>query len=94
MARCHRIGQTKEVTIYRLVCRDTYEDQIFKASSCKYGEPCSAPRPHDRSRDLIGTAVPVQHLRSQALIKRSSKGMDQVSQSTGRGASGPCSEAD
>lgn len=39
MARCHRIGQSKDVTIYRLVCRDTYEAQIFQASSRKYGEP-------------------------------------------------------
>ena len=41
MARCHRIGQEKEVTIYRLVCRDTYEAQIFQTSSCKYGEPAA-----------------------------------------------------
>ena len=39
MARCHRIGQEKEVTIYRLVCKDTYEQQVFQTSSCKYGEP-------------------------------------------------------
>jgi chromodomain-helicase-DNA-binding protein 7 len=25
MARCHRIGQRKDVTVYRLVCNDTYE---------------------------------------------------------------------
>ncbi|KAK9793449.1 hypothetical protein WJX73_007753 [Symbiochloris irregularis] len=37
MARCHRIGQSKDVTIYRLVCRDTYEAQIFQSSSRKYG---------------------------------------------------------
>ncbi|KAK9815748.1 hypothetical protein WJX72_008847 [[Myrmecia] bisecta] len=37
MARCHRIGQVKEVTIYRLVSRDTYEQQVFQCSSRKYG---------------------------------------------------------
>ena len=37
MARCHRIGQSKEVTIYRLVCKDTYEQQVFECSSRKYG---------------------------------------------------------
>ena len=37
MARCHRIGQEREVTIYRLVCRDTYEQRLFETSSRKYG---------------------------------------------------------
>lgn len=37
MARCHRIGQTKEVRIYRLVTKDTYEQELFKKSSLKYG---------------------------------------------------------
>lgn len=29
MARCHRIGQTKPVTIYRLVTQDTVEEQAL-----------------------------------------------------------------
>lgn len=37
MARCHRIGQQKEVTIYRLLSRDTYEQAVFHSSSRKYG---------------------------------------------------------
>jgi SNF2 family DNA or RNA helicase len=37
MARCHRIGQTKDVTIYRLVSKNTYEENLFHASSRKYG---------------------------------------------------------
>jgi len=37
MARCHRIGQDKDVTIYRLVSRDTYEEHVFQISSKKYG---------------------------------------------------------
>lgn len=37
MARCHRIGQSKDVTIYRLVSKDTYEENLFRASSRKYG---------------------------------------------------------
>ena len=38
MARCHRIGQAKEVTIYRLVSRDTYEQNVFDCASRKQGE--------------------------------------------------------
>ena len=37
MARCHRIGQAKEVTIYRLVSRDTYEQNVFNCASRKQG---------------------------------------------------------
>ncbi|KAJ7562204.1 hypothetical protein O6H91_03G058800 [Diphasiastrum complanatum] len=37
MARCHRIGQTKDVRIYRLITRNTYEQKLFESSSLKYG---------------------------------------------------------
>ena len=37
MARCHRIGQTKEVKVYRLVTKNTYEQSLFEASARKYG---------------------------------------------------------
>jgi len=37
MARCHRIGQESDVTVYRLICRDTYEEAIFQTASRKYG---------------------------------------------------------
>ncbi len=37
MARCHRIGQTKSVKIYRLLTRKTYEMQMFHLSSLKMG---------------------------------------------------------
>jgi len=36
-ARCHRIGQTKSVKIYRLLTRKTYEMQMFHMSSMKMG---------------------------------------------------------
>ena len=37
MARCHRIGQTKSVRVYRLVMRGTYEEQLLKAAARKFG---------------------------------------------------------
>ncbi|MEW5309106.1 MAG: hypothetical protein WDW38_001015 [Sanguina aurantia] len=37
MARCHRIGQTKEVKVYRLLTKDTYEEHLFQTASRKYG---------------------------------------------------------
>ncbi|KAF9945234.1 hypothetical protein BGZ70_003953, partial [Mortierella alpina] len=36
-ARCHRIGQTKPVQIYRLVTRNTYEREMFDRASIKLG---------------------------------------------------------
>lgn len=36
-ARCHRIGQQKTVKIYRLLCRNTYEREMFDKASLKLG---------------------------------------------------------
>ena len=36
-ARCHRIGQKKNVKIYRLLCRNTYEREMFDKASLKLG---------------------------------------------------------
>ena len=32
-----RIGQTKDVKIYRLITAKTYEEKLFQCSSLKYG---------------------------------------------------------
>lgn len=36
-ARCHRIGQKKDVKIYRLITRGTYESKMFECASMKLG---------------------------------------------------------
>ncbi|XP_067933470.1 chromodomain-helicase-DNA-binding protein 8-like [Watersipora subatra] len=36
-ARCHRIGQKKAVKIYRLICKNTYEREMFDKASLKLG---------------------------------------------------------
>lgn len=36
-ARCHRIGQTKKVKIYRLITSRTYEQEMFRRASMKLG---------------------------------------------------------
>ena len=36
-ARCHRIGQTKKVKVYRLVTRGTYESKMIETASRKLG---------------------------------------------------------
>ena len=37
MARCHRIGQTSNVTIYRLITRKSFEAEMFDRASKKLG---------------------------------------------------------
>ena len=37
MARCHRIGQTKQVQVYRLLSTNTYEMEMFRKASKKLG---------------------------------------------------------
>jgi SNF2 family DNA or RNA helicase len=37
MARAHRIGQTREVMIYRFVTRNSYESEMFLRASKKLG---------------------------------------------------------
>ncbi|KAH0785640.1 Type III restriction enzyme, res subunit family protein [Histomonas meleagridis] len=36
-ARCHRIGQTHDVQVYRLITRGTYESEMFLRASMKLG---------------------------------------------------------
>ncbi len=43
MARCHRIGQDKEVKVYRLITSGTYEQNVFECSTRKQGEFISPP---------------------------------------------------
>jgi SWI/SNF-related matrix-associated actin-dependent regulator of chromatin subfamily A member 5 len=35
MDRAHRIGQKKQVNVYRLVCRDTIEEKMIKRQAIK-----------------------------------------------------------
>jgi hypothetical protein len=37
MARCHRIGQTKSVRVYRLITRGSFEAEMFARASRKLG---------------------------------------------------------
>ncbi len=37
MARCHRIGQSKNVTVYRLITRRSFESEMFERASKKLG---------------------------------------------------------
>ena len=47
MARCHRIGQKKQVMIYRLVTRNTFEGEMFGRASKKLGLEQAILATHD-----------------------------------------------
>ena len=47
MARCHRIGQKKQVVIYRLVTRNTFEGEMFARASKKLGLEQAILATHD-----------------------------------------------
>merc|ERR1719206_28611 len=34
--RCHRIGQKKQVTVYRMICRNTIEERILSRAQHKF----------------------------------------------------------
>ena len=36
-ARCHRIGQSRSVKVYRLITRNSYEREMFDRASMKLG---------------------------------------------------------
>jgi hypothetical protein len=35
--QCHRIGQKKKVSVYRLICANTYKSALFDRASTKLG---------------------------------------------------------
>lgn len=52
-ARAHRIGQTRSVTVYRLLTRKTYEMAMFRAASIKLGLDYAVMHNMDQSVALM-----------------------------------------
>ena len=50
-ARCHRIGQTKDVRIYRLITSRTFEQEMFDRASKKLGLEQAVLGTFDRDED-------------------------------------------
>lgn len=62
-ARCHRIGQQKAVKVYRLICRNTYEREMFDKASLKLGLDKAVLQNMNNMKDHSGTS-------NQALSKK------------------------
>jgi chromodomain-helicase-DNA-binding protein 7 len=58
-ARCHRIGQTKQVTLYRLLARKTYEMEMFARYAPMNAMNAAWPRTNERTTitDKFMTAI-------------------------------------
>ncbi|KAL1917321.1 uncharacterized protein VTP21DRAFT_4977 [Calcarisporiella thermophila] len=54
-ARCHRIGQTKRVQIYRLICRNTYEREMFDRAGLKLGLDKAVMQKMDMNSSMRGS---------------------------------------
>ena len=53
MDRAHRLGQTKQVTVYRLVCKGTIEERILERAREKSEVRGGSQRERERERALI-----------------------------------------
>ena len=59
MARCHRIGQTRKVTVYRLLTAGTYEAHMYAVATAKLSLDRAVPvsythlRAHETSLHLV-----------------------------------------
>merc|ERR1711871_1060301 len=70
MARCHRIGQKKQVTVYRLITRRSFEAEMFQRASRKLG----------LEQAVLGTADfnAEEHEDQHAALKIDSKEMEKL----------------
>lgn len=57
-ARCHRIGQSKAVKVYRLITRNSYEREMFDKASLKLGLDKAVLQDINRKGSLNGVRDP------------------------------------
>lgn len=55
-ARCHRIGQSKAVKVYRLITRNSYEREMFDKASLKLGLDKAVLQDINRKGSLNGVS--------------------------------------
>ncbi|KAJ6466009.1 P-loop containing nucleoside triphosphate hydrolase protein [Mycena vitilis] len=84
IARAHRIGQTKEVHVYRLVCRDTVDDQmldrirrkLFLSAKVIGAEAGGGSEGRDAEGPQGGSELMAILRRGSSALTRSDDGMD------------------
>lgn len=59
-ARCHRIGQSKAVKVYRLITRNSYEREMFDKASLKLGLDKAVLQDINRKGSTNGVCWPLE----------------------------------
>ncbi|XP_055078132.1 chromodomain-helicase-DNA-binding protein 6 isoform X2 [Periophthalmus magnuspinnatus] len=72
-ARCHRIGQSKAVKVYRLITRNSYEREMFDKASLKLGLDKAVLQDINRKGSLNGVAQ-LSKLEVEDLLKKGAYG--------------------
>uniref|UniRef100_A0A182LWG1 DNA helicase n=1 Tax=Anopheles culicifacies TaxID=139723 RepID=A0A182LWG1_9DIPT len=73
-ARCHRIGQQKMVKIYRLLCRNTYEREMFDKASLKLGLDKAVLQSMNTGQNKDGTQRQLSKKEIEDLLKKGAYG--------------------
>ncbi|XP_052564493.1 uncharacterized protein LOC120426896 isoform X3 [Culex pipiens pallens] len=73
-ARCHRIGQQKMVKIYRLLCRNTYEREMFDKASMKLGLDKAILQSMNTSQNKDGSQKQLSKKEIEDLLKKGAYG--------------------
>ena len=82
MARCHRIGQTKVVRVFRLVCAGSYEKHMVKISMSKLGLSSSILGNINMGADGAASSTKMSKKEMEMLLKRGAIDIFQESDSS------------
>lgn len=67
-ARCHRIGQSKAVKVYRLITRNSYEREMFDKASLKLGLDKAVLQDINRKGSTNGVSMTEHALEPPAFV--------------------------
>lgn len=73
-ARCHRIGQQKHVKVYRLICRNTYEREMFDKASLKLGLDKAVLQSMNTSKTMGDGGAPLSKKEVEELLRKGAYG--------------------
>ena len=87
MARCHRIGQTKVVRVFRLVCAGSYEKHMVHISMSKLGLSSSVLGNINAGADGAASSTALTKEEMERLLKQGAMGIFQETEGEGVEAS-------